>query len=58
LAIVAVSNSVPVLREKRRGRLLTGVSSIATDLARVKEVIKSIPLIDGSVGDLTPFIVR
>lgn len=24
----------------------------------VKEVIKSIPLIDGSVGDLTPFIVR
>ena len=24
----------------------------------VKEVIKSIPLIDGSVGDLTPFILR
>jgi hypothetical protein len=26
--------------------------------AAVKEVIKSIPLIDGSVGDLTPFILR
>lgn len=26
--------------------------------AAVKEVIKSIPLIDGSVGDLTPFIFR
>jgi hypothetical protein len=26
--------------------------------AAVKEVIKSIPLIDESVGDLTPFIVR
>jgi hypothetical protein len=26
--------------------------------AAVKEVIKSIPLIDASIGDLTPFIVR
>jgi hypothetical protein len=45
-------------RQSRCVRGLPVHAGIGLPEAAVKEVIKSIPLIDESVGDLTPFIVR